>query len=160
MNYINQIIAQHPYLVIIVSFLIGLAFMPVVLDIARKHNFVVKPTSVVLLMRGQFQILGLIFLYHFLLPFFFSFGIFSQLQFIILGVFIILIVGFVDDLIDLNVSWKLIGELAAAFFLDCSLGHSSDQFAWFYGHLRNCRLAELYPFILCIYCYYQCFKSD
>ena len=31
MNYINQIVTQHPYLVIIVSFLIGLAFMPVVL---------------------------------------------------------------------------------------------------------------------------------
>lgn len=118
MNYINQIIAQHPYLVIIVSFLIGLAFMPVVLDIARKHNFVVKPNKRTSHEGAIPNIGGInIFVSFFVTVFLFSFGIFSQLQFIILGVFIILIVGFVDDLIDLNVSWKLIGELASAFFL-------------------------------------------
>jgi UDP-N-acetylmuramyl pentapeptide phosphotransferase/UDP-N-acetylglucosamine-1-phosphate transferase len=118
MNYINQIVTQNPYLVIIVSFLIGLVFMPVVLDIARKHNFVVKPNKRTSHEGAIPNIGGInIFVSFFITVFLFSFGIFSQLQFIILGVFIILIVGFVDDLIDLNVSWKLIGELASAFFL-------------------------------------------
>ena len=34
-----------------------------------------------------------------------------------MGLFIILIVGFIDDLIDIKASWKLIGEVVAAFFL-------------------------------------------
>ena len=92
--------------------------MPVVLDIARKHNFVVKPNKRTSHEGAIPNIGGInIFVSFFITVFLFSFGIFSQLQFIILGVFIILIVGFVDDLIDLNVSWKLIGELASAFFL-------------------------------------------
>jgi UDP-N-acetylmuramyl pentapeptide phosphotransferase/UDP-N-acetylglucosamine-1-phosphate transferase len=49
------------------------------------------------------------------------------LQFTIVGVFIILIIGFVDDLIDIKPSWKLLGELVAAFFLivvsDVRLSH-------------------------------------
>ena len=92
--------------------------MPVVLDIARKHNFVVKPNKRTSHEGAIPNIGGInIFVSFFITVFLFSFGIFCQLQFFTFGVFIILIVGFVDDLIDLKVSWKLIGELASAFFL-------------------------------------------
>ncbi|MBN2765225.1 MAG: undecaprenyl/decaprenyl-phosphate alpha-N-acetylglucosaminyl 1-phosphate transferase [Paludibacteraceae bacterium] len=118
MNYINHIVSQYPFIVFVVSFLIGLAFMPVVLDIARKHNFVVKPNKRTSHEGAIPNIGGInIFVSFFITVFLFSFGIFTQLQFIILGVLIILIVGFVDDLIDLKVNWKLLGELTAAFFL-------------------------------------------
>lgn len=118
MNYINSIVFQFPYLSIFVSFLIGLGFMPLVIDIAIKRNFVVKPNKRTSHEGAIPNIGGInIFISFLITVFMFSYGIFSQLQFIVVGVFIILIVGFVDDLIDLKVRWKLIGEFASAFFL-------------------------------------------
>ena len=42
---INSIVYSYPFLTILVSFLIGLSFMPLVIDIAKKRNFVVKPNK-------------------------------------------------------------------------------------------------------------------
>ncbi|NDP21556.1 MAG: undecaprenyl/decaprenyl-phosphate alpha-N-acetylglucosaminyl 1-phosphate transferase [Paludibacter sp.] len=92
--------------------------MPLVLNIAKNRNFVVKPNK-----RTSHEgiipnIGGInIFISFLLTVFMFSYGIISELQFTIIGVFIILIVGFVDDLIDVKPLWKLIGELTSAFFL-------------------------------------------
>jgi len=128
MLYLNDFIHKFPALSIFVSFIIGLCFMPMVIDIAKKRNFVVKPNK-----RTSHEgiipnIGGInIFISFFLTIFLFSYGIIDQLQFIIIGVLIILIVGFVDDLIDIKASWKLFGELVSAFFLivvaDVRLSH-------------------------------------
>ena len=128
MHYINTLIHDIPSLSTIVSFLIGLVFMPLVLDIARKRNFVVKPNKRTSHEGVIPNIGGInIFISFLLTVFLFSYEIISQLQFTIIGVFIILIVGFVDDLIDIKVTRKLLGELASAFFLivvsDVRLSH-------------------------------------
>ena len=118
MIYLNNIIHNIPALTSIVSFLIGLFFMPIVINIAKKHNFVVKPNK-----RTSHEgiipnIGGInIFISFLLTVFLFSYGMINELQFIIFGVLIILIVGFVDDLIDMKAYWKLFGELVSAFFL-------------------------------------------
>ncbi len=92
--------------------------MPLVLDIAKKRNFVVKPNKRTSHEGVIPNIGGInIFISFLLTVFLFSYPIISELQFTILGVFIILIVGFVDDLIDLKPSWKLFGECTSAFFL-------------------------------------------
>jgi UDP-GlcNAc:undecaprenyl-phosphate/decaprenyl-phosphate GlcNAc-1-phosphate transferase len=128
MLYLNKIIHEYPALAILISFVIGLCFMPTVINIAKSKNFVVKPNK-----RTSHEgiipnIGGInIFISFFLTVFLFSYGIIDQLQFIIVGVFIILIVGFVDDLIDVKPSWKLFGEIVSAFFLivvaDVRLSH-------------------------------------
>jgi len=128
MHYLNDFIHKFPALSILVSFVIGLCFMPMVINIAKKRNFVVKPNK-----RTSHEgiipnVGGInIFISFFLTVFLFSYGIINQLQFIVIGVFIILIVGFVDDLIDIKASWKLFGELVSAFFLivvaDIRLSH-------------------------------------
>jgi len=128
MTSIITFVNQYPFLAVIFSFLVGLSFMPTVIDIAKKRNFVVKPNKRTSHEGAIPNIGGInIFISFLLTVFLFSFGIISQLQFIIVGVFIILIVGFVDDLIDLKATWKLIGELASAFFLivvsDIRLSH-------------------------------------
>jgi len=102
--------------------------MPLVIDIAKSRNFVVKPNKRTSHVGAIPNIGGVnIFISFLLTVFLFSYSIISQLQFTIIGVFIILIVGFVDDLIDIKVSWKLFGELASAFFLivvaDIRLSH-------------------------------------
>ncbi|MDO9154300.1 MAG: MraY family glycosyltransferase [Paludibacter sp.] len=117
-QYIDSLIHQLPYLTILISFTIGLCFMPLVINIAKKRNFVVKPNKRTS-HKGDIPNIGgiNIFISFLLTVFFFSYGIISQLQYSIIGVFIILIVGFVDDLIDIKASWKLIGEITSAFFL-------------------------------------------
>lgn len=115
---INNYIHTVPFLTIFVSFIIGLCFMPTVIDIAKKRKFVVKPNKRTSHVGAIPNIGGInIFISFLLTVFLFSYVIISQLQFIIIGVFVILIVGFVDDLIDIKASWKLFGELVSAFFL-------------------------------------------
>jgi len=128
MLYLNNLIHEFPYFSTLVSFIIGLCFMPMVIDIAKKRNFVVKPNK-----RTSHEgiipnIGGInIFISFLSTVFLFSYGIISDLQFTIVGVFIILIIGFVDDLIAIKPTWKLIGELVSAFFLivvsDVRLSH-------------------------------------
>jgi UDP-N-acetylmuramyl pentapeptide phosphotransferase/UDP-N-acetylglucosamine-1-phosphate transferase len=118
MLYLNNLVHNIPALTSFISFLIGLFFMPVIINIAKRRNFVVKPNK-----RSSHEgvipnIGGVnIFISFLLTVFLFSYGMVNELQFIIFGVFIILIVGFVDDLIDIKAYWKLLGELASAFFL-------------------------------------------
>ena len=45
MNQILHFINTHPYLVLLFSFTIGYLFMPVVIEVARKYNFVVSPNK-------------------------------------------------------------------------------------------------------------------
>ena len=128
MLYLNNFIHEFPYFSTFVSFIIGLCFMPLVIDIAKKRNFVVKPNK-----RTSHEgiipnIGGInIFISFLSTVFLFSYGIISDLQFTIVGVFIILIIGFVDDLIAIKPTWKLLGELVSAFFLivvsDVRLSH-------------------------------------
>lgn len=118
MSYINNFIHNFPVFTILVSFVIGLCFMPLVINIAKNRNFVVKPNKRTSHEGVIPNIGGInIFISFLLTVFMFSYGIISELQFTIIGVFIILIVGFVDDLIDVKPLWKLIGELTSAFFL-------------------------------------------
>jgi UDP-N-acetylmuramyl pentapeptide phosphotransferase/UDP-N-acetylglucosamine-1-phosphate transferase len=118
MSYINNFIHGFPYITTLVSFVIGLCFMPLVINIAKNRNFVVKPNKRTSHEGVIPNIGGInIFISFLLTVFMFSYEIISELQFSIIGVFIILIVGFVDDLIDVKPLWKLIGELASAFFL-------------------------------------------
>jgi UDP-N-acetylmuramyl pentapeptide phosphotransferase/UDP-N-acetylglucosamine-1-phosphate transferase len=118
MHRIISLIHIYPFIASLGSFLIGWVFMPKVIEIAKKRNFVVKPNKRTSHQGAVPNIGGIdIFISFFLTVFIFSFQAVSQVQFIILGVFIILIVGFVDDLIDIKPKWKLIGEILSAFFL-------------------------------------------
>ncbi len=118
MHYLNTLVNNFPVLSIILSFIIGLCFMPLVIDIAKKRDFVVKPNKRTSHEGTIPNIGGInIFISFLLTVFLFSYGIIDQLQFIIVGVFFILIVGFVDDLIDIKAYWKLLGELVSGFFL-------------------------------------------
>ncbi len=118
MHYLNNLIVAYPVLTILISFVIGLCFMPMVIDIAKKRNFVVRPNKRTSHEGTIPNIGGInIFISFLLTVFLFSYGIIDQLQFIIIGVFFILIVGFVDDLIDIKAYWKLLGEIVSGFFL-------------------------------------------
>ncbi len=118
MEQINNLVHNNPSLTILISFIIGLCFMPLVINIAKKRNFVVKPNKRTSHEGSVPNVGGInIFISFLLTVLLFSFGLISDLHYTIIGLFIILIIGFVDDLIDIKASWKLLGELMAAFFL-------------------------------------------
>ncbi|HQP80769.1 MAG TPA: hypothetical protein PLK20_04615, partial [Paludibacteraceae bacterium] len=104
-------ISQMPLFGVVITFLIGLFFMPLVIRVAKKYNFVVKPNKRTshqgdipnvggLNIFISFVIFFCIFEYH-QIPNFYS---------LLMGFCAILLVGFIDDLIDLRASWKLLGE--------------------------------------------------
>ncbi len=118
MKTIISYIHNYPYLVLIISFFIGFLFMPVVIKIARDYNFVVSPNKRTSHKGLVPNVGGInIFISFLLTVFLFSFEVFSSVQFMLMGLFIILIVGFIDDLIAIKVSSKLLGQFLSAFFL-------------------------------------------
>ncbi len=118
MNSLIYFFDKYPFLVFFVSFFIGYLFMPVVVEMAKKHNFVVSPNKRTSHDGDIPNVGGInIFVSFLLTVFFFSFNIFSDMQYKLLGLAVILIVGFIDDLIELDVFWKLTGQILAGFFL-------------------------------------------
>lgn len=149
MQYLINLIARYPELSIIISFVIGLCFMPLVIDIAKKRNFVVRPNKRTSHEGVIPNIGGInIFISFLLTVFLFSFGIIDQLQFVIIGVFFILIVGFVDDLIDIKAHWKLIGEFVSGFFL---IVVSDIRLTSLHGFLGIYQLPDFVSYILSIF---------
>jgi UDP-GlcNAc:undecaprenyl-phosphate GlcNAc-1-phosphate transferase len=155
MTVLINFIHEFPAFAVCFSFIIGLCFMPMVIDIAKKRNFVVKPNK-----RTSHQgiipnIGGInIFISFLLTVFLFSYSIISELQFTIIGVFIILIIGFVDDLIEIKHYWKLLGELVSAFFLivvsDIRLSHLHGFLGIYELPLWSSYLLSFFVFVVII----------
>jgi len=155
MLYLNNFIHEFPAFTTLVSFIIGLCFMPLVIDIAKKRNFVVKPNKRTSHEGVIPNIGGInIFISFLSTVFLFTYGIISELQYTIIGVFIILIIGFVDDLIAIKPSWKLLGELISAFFLivvsDVRLSHLHGFFGINELSIGSSYLLSFFVFVLII----------
>lgn len=118
MEIVIQFLTTYPIVISIISFTIGFLFMPLVIDISRKYNFVVSPNKRTS-HKGEVPNVGGINIFISFLGslFLFTSAMLTDIQFVLMGLFVILIVGFVDDLIDIKVFWKFFGELIAGFFL-------------------------------------------
>ncbi len=118
MSDILQFLYQHPYLFALLTACFGAAFMPTVIRVAREKNFVVKPNKRTSHVGAIPAVGGLDIFISFIIFFvIFAFNHLPQSHYLLVGVTLILIVGFVDDLIDLSVLGKLFGEVVAALFL-------------------------------------------
>lgn len=108
--------------------------MPAVVRVAKKRDFVVKPNKRTSHEGAIPNVGGInIFISFFLTVILFSFDIVSQMQFLFVGVFFILIVGFVDDLIDIKAFWKLVGQLVSGFFIIVVADFRLTSFQGFLG---------------------------
>lgn len=118
MDIFSQHIYNHPFLILFFSFIIGQCFMPVVLKVARARHFVVKPNKRMSHTGEVPNIGGIDIFMSFILTYLlFEYNQLHYSQFIFIGVFLILMTGFIDDLIDLSPSWKLAGECISGLFL-------------------------------------------
>ena len=115
---LSEILHYYPYFSAIIAFIVGYVCMPTVVRIAKKRNFVVNPNKRTSHKGAIPNVGGVnIFISFFITVALFSFQVIDYFQFLFIGVFFILIVGFVDDLIDIKAFWKLAGQLLAGFFL-------------------------------------------
>ncbi|MCQ2346113.1 MAG: undecaprenyl/decaprenyl-phosphate alpha-N-acetylglucosaminyl 1-phosphate transferase [Paludibacteraceae bacterium] len=119
---------QHTYLIGLIAFLLGAALMPIVIRIAKKKDFVVRPNKRMCHTGAIPNIGGLDICISFLLTYLiFEFNTLQQSQFLLIGVFAIMIVGFIDDILILSPLSKLICELLAGIaligFADIRLTH-------------------------------------
>jgi len=115
---IQSFFIQHSYLIGLISFALGLIGMPVVIRIAKKKGFVVRPNKRMSHTGEVPNVGGLNICFSFMLTYLlFEFDQMSQSQFFLIGLFAIMAVGFIDDVLVLTPMTKLLGETFAGIVL-------------------------------------------
>jgi len=115
---IQSFFLSHSYLIGLVSFLFGLIGMPFVVLIAKKKGFVVRPNKRMSHTGNVPNIGGINIYFSFMLTYMiFEFNQMSQSQFFLIGIFAIMSVGFIDDVLILTPLAKLLGETLAGIAL-------------------------------------------
>ena len=124
---------QHSYLIGIVSMALGFLAMPVVVRIAKAKGFVVRPNKRTCHQGEIPNVGGLDICFSFMLTYLlFEFNQMSQSQFFLIGLFAIMAVGFIDDVLILTPTAKLLGETLAGIaligFADLRITHLHGLF--------------------------------
>lgn len=115
---IQTFFAAHSYLIGLVSFLFGWIAMPVVIRIAKAKGFVVRPNKRMSHTGEVPNIGGLNICFSFILTYlFFEFEQMNHNQFFMIGLFAIMVIGFIDDILVLTPLSKLLGETLAGIAL-------------------------------------------
>ena len=115
---IQAFFIQHSYLIGLISFLLGLIAMPVVVRIAKQKGFVVRPNKRMSHTGEVPNIGGLNICFSFMLSYLlFEYNQMSQNQFFLIGLFAIMAIGFIDDVLILTPTAKLLGETLAGIAL-------------------------------------------
>jgi len=115
---IQDFFIQHTYLIALVSFLFGLISMPIVIRIAKKKGLVVRPNKR-MSHTGEVPNIGGLDIYFSVMMTYmlFDFGQIAHNQFFLIGIAIIMAIGFIDDVLVLTPLSKLIGEAFAGIIL-------------------------------------------
>jgi UDP-N-acetylmuramyl pentapeptide phosphotransferase/UDP-N-acetylglucosamine-1-phosphate transferase len=115
---IQTFFATHSYLIGLVSFLFGWIAMPIVIRIAKAKGFVVRPNKRMSHTGEVPNIGGLNICFSFILTYlFFEFEQMNHNQFFMIGLFAIMVIGFIDDILVLTPLAKLLGETLAGIAL-------------------------------------------
>ena len=115
---IQDFFLRHTYLIGLISFVFGLVGMPIVVLIAKKKGFVVRPNKRMSHTGDIPNIGGINICFSFMLTYMlFEFDQMSQSQFFLIGLFAIMAVGFIDDVLILTPLAKLLGEALAGIAL-------------------------------------------
>ena len=115
---IQDFFIAHSYLIGCVSFLVGLIGMPIVLRIAKAKGLVVRPNKRMSHTGDVPNIGGLNIIFSFMLTYLlFEYDQLNQSQFFLIGLFAIMAVGFIDDVLVLTPTAKLLGEALAGIAL-------------------------------------------
>lgn len=130
---IQTFFLQHSYLIGLVSFVLGLIGMPLVVRMAKAKGFVVRPNKRMSHTGEVPNIGGLNICFSFMLTYLlFEYNQLNQSQFFLVGLFAIMAVGFIDDVLILTPLAKLLGEALAGIaligFADLRITHLHSLF--------------------------------
>ena len=115
---IQSFFITHSYLIGLISFAFGLLGMPVVVRIAKAKGLVVRPNKRMSHTGEVPNIGGLNICFSFMLTYLlFEYDQLNQSQFFLIGLFAIMAVGFIDDVLVLTPLTKLLGETLAGIAL-------------------------------------------
>ena len=115
---IQSFFVAHSYLIGLISFVIGLLMMPLVVRIAKTKGLVVRPNKRMSHTGDVPNIGGLNICFSFMLTYLlFEYDQLNQSQFFLIGLFAIMAVGFIDDILILTPTAKLLGEALAGIAL-------------------------------------------
>ena len=115
---IQSFFIEHSYLIGLISFIVGFIGMPVIIRIAKAKGFVVRPNKRMSHTGEIPNIGGLNICFSYMLTFLlFESNQFSQNQFFLIGLLIIMTIGFIDDVLVLTPAAKLVGETLAGIAL-------------------------------------------
>lgn len=115
---IQSFFIEHSYLIGLVSFLCGWIGMPVVIRIAKAKGFVVRPNKRMSHTGAVPNIGGLNICFSFMLTYLlFNIEQMTHNQFFLIGLFAIMVIGFIDDVLVLTPLAKLLGETLAGIAL-------------------------------------------
>jgi len=130
---IKEFFLNHSYLIGLISFLLGWLGMPLVVRIAKAKGFVVRPNKRMSHTGEIPNIGGLNICFSFMLSYLlFEYNQMSHSQFFLIGLFAIMVVGFIDDVLVLTPVAKLFGETLAGIaligFADLRITHLHGLF--------------------------------
>ena len=109
---------RYPILFAILTCLIGWGFMPLVIRIARERGLVVRPNKRTVNAGDIPNIGGLdIFLSYLIFFILFAYTQVEHANYVVTGLVIILLVGFLVDLVVFKPRTKFVGELIAGFLV-------------------------------------------
>ena len=124
----TEFLHTYPFIIGLISCLIAFVSMPLVIKIAKKKHLVVRPNKRMSHVGEVPNIGGIDICFSFMLTYLlFAFNEFQESQFLLIGVFAIMAVGLVDDILVLSPLAKLLGESLAGIaligFADIRLTH-------------------------------------
>ena len=128
-----EFFTQHIWLTGLLAFLIGLSTMPIVLQIARKQHFVVRPNKRTS-HTGEIPNIGGVNIFFSVMLIFLLFcsDELKDMQFLLIGILTIVMVGFIDDVLILSPVSKLLSEMVAGIaligFADIRITHLHGLF--------------------------------
>ena len=115
---IQTFFLKYSFLIGLISFAFGLIGMPIIVRIAKAKGFVVRPNKRMSHTGEVPNVGGLNICFSFMLTYLlFEFNHMSQSQFFLIGLFAIMAVGFIDDVLILTPTAKILGETLAGIAL-------------------------------------------
>lgn len=101
-------------LLIVITMLISLMITPIVIAISKKLNIVDKPNFRKVHTQPVSVLGGTVILFSFLIGIWISHPMEREIKPLIIGAFIMYVVGLIDDICDLKPLFKLLGQVVAA----------------------------------------------
>ena len=146
---IQSFFIHNPYLIGLVSFILGLIGMPLVIRIAKAKGFVVRPNKRMSHEGDVPNIGGLNIYFSFMVTYMlFEFNQMNQNQFFLIGIFAIMAVGFIDDVLILTPTAKLFGETLAGLAL---IGFADLRITHLHGFLGINEIGVIPSYIISLF---------